>query len=449
MSRLNRAIARTGYVMDNRIDALVARLRRRLGYVPRPLQIVPYRTYGRADEFFLAGRVLEDSNIRPPEDDDTLWENVVAMYRRFSSREVAGAQVRARYGADADETVSDDEGYYQFTLRLPEDQVSFSGWLKVPMEVVDTIERPGRNQSVESTPIEADVLIPPATARFGVISDIDDTVVVTHAPNFLKMARMVFLNNAKTRLPFPGVGAFYQALQQGATGQEGNPLFFVSSSAWNLYDLLVDFMELAGIPPAPLLLADYGANESGFLFAGHASHKLEQISRILDTYPTLPFLLIGDSGQRDPEIYHEVANRYPGRILAIYIRDVTQSRRDAEIEVLRTTLGGLPTGAVEVLLEADTLPAARHAAAHGWINPAALPAIEGAAVEDESAPSSAEAAVEVAVEAAAWAAADVIETVTGGAPAAPPPAPIEDVQPPAAPTPDQAPTPPKEPYGAS
>ncbi|HXF63963.1 MAG TPA: phosphatase domain-containing protein, partial [Caldilineaceae bacterium] len=348
MSKLSSLVARIGYRLDDRLDLLREQLRRRLGYTYSPLQIVPYRTYGTASSFFLAGRVLENRARSEPPDDDELWDNLLAMYRRFASREVKGVRLRAAYAGSEAHAASDAEGYFQMDLHLPAPLVEEAGWITVDMTAENAADF---GQELVQT--QAEVLIPPAQARFGVISDIDDTVVVTHATNLLKMARMVFLHSARTRLPFPGVAAFYQALHRGRTGDERNPLFFVSSSAWNLYDLLVDFMALNDIPPAPLLLTDYGANESGFLFSGHRTHKLEQIGRILSTYPTLPFILIGDSGQKDPEIYHQVAQDHPGRILAIYIRDVSQPSRHAEIEHIRNALGA---GAkpVEMLLEADT-----------------------------------------------------------------------------------------------
>lgn len=386
MSRLQSLITRLGYRLDNEIDDLRLRLRKRLRYSYAPLLITPYRTFGTADEVFVSGRVLEYRGDFEPEDDDTLWDNLEAMYRRFASREVPGVRLVARYETAAQHATSDAEGYYQVTMDLSNAQTPPAGWIKVQLEAENSAD-----YAQASAQAEADVLIPPATAQYGVISDIDDTVVVTHAPNFLKMARMVFLNNARTRMPFPGVAAFYQALQRGAGGQDMNPIFFVSSSAWNIYDLLVDFMELNEIPSGPLLLADYGANESGFLFSGHATHKLEQIRRILNTYPSLPFILIGDSGQRDPEIYHSVVHEFPGRILAIYIRDVTQEKRAAEIRLIRDAL---QIDSVPMLLEVDSMAAARHAAAQGYVQPEARADVNEKIAEDESAPTVVEAAVE-------------------------------------------------------
>jgi phosphatidate phosphatase APP1 len=190
----------------------------------------------------------------------------------------------------------------------------------------------------------AQVLTPPPSARFGVISDIDDTVLVSHAASPFRMALTALLNNARTRSPFPGVAAFYQALQAGVRGDEQNPIFYVSSSPWNFYDLLVEFMQVNEIPAGPLLLRDYGRQNLRDI--GHRDHKRGEIDALLAAYPALPFVLMGDSGQEDPEIYASVVQDFPDRILGIHIRDVTpgSARRRQEIAALAeaTAAAGAP-----------------------------------------------------------------------------------------------------------
>ena len=152
----------------------------------------------------------------------------------------------------------------------------------------------------------------------------DDTVLQSEVTSFLRAARMVLLENALTRLPFPGVAAFYRALERGATGAEANPIFYVSSSPWNLYDVIDGFLEAQRIPAGPLLLRDW---DLGRLSERHARHKGVVIREIFDTYPELPFLLVGDSGQEDPEIYAELVRERPGRVKAVYIRNVSATSR--------------------------------------------------------------------------------------------------------------------------
>lgn len=210
-------------------------------------------------------------------------------------------------------------------------------------------------------------------------------------PICLRWRGIVFLNNARTRLPFAGVAAFYRALQRGTSGNENNPVFYISSSPWNLYDLLVDFLAVHDIPAGPLFLQDYGIDTHQFIAIGHRAHKLAAFQRILHTYPMLPFLLIGDSGQEDPEIYAEVVKTYPGRIRAIYIRDVSTDVRDAAVQKL---IAEASRHQVEMVLVPDTLAAAQHAVHHGFIQAAALAAIGQEQSKDLAAPDDLELLVE-------------------------------------------------------
>jgi phosphatidate phosphatase APP1 len=259
-------------------------------------------------------------------------------------------------------------------------------WHEVALELLDPPPRTG--QPVRAT---GRVLVPPATARFGVISDIDDTVVQTNVTNKLRMVLTIALLNARTRLPFEGVAGFYQALQRGAGGAENNPIFYVSSSPWNLYDLLLEFFEIHGLPLGPLFLRDLSLR-AALAPRRHRTHKLAQIEPILQLYPHLPFVLIGDSGEQDPEIYREVVQKYPDRIRVIYIRDVTHDpARLAAIDALVAEVR--PTGC-QLVLAPDSAFAAAHAAAEGLIATGALPAVREEKARDAQAPPGPELAAE-------------------------------------------------------
>jgi phosphatidate phosphatase APP1 len=193
-------------------------------------------------------------------------------------------------------------------------------------------------------------------------------VIRTDVKQLASMARSVLLGNAHTRLPFPGVAAFYRALRDGPDGRSANPLFYVSSSPWNLYELLDELFTLRGIPAGPFLLRDWGLGSSGS--GGHAEHKGALIRGILDAYPRLPFVLVGDSGQEDPEIYAALIRQFPGRVLAAYIRSVDPS--PSRVAALRTLAAELAREGATLVVADDTLAAARHAAEKGWILPAAV-----------------------------------------------------------------------------
>ena len=378
----NQSSENTTGSMATRRQRLMQRLQ-----LTEPILVIPYRGFGTKEQIFLQGRVLVDQRMQTAHDDDTLWENLHTMYLRFASREVADVQVQVDLQDQTWTTTSDREGYFQLALTLARPLPITQAWHEVPLTLLD-LQLP-----TQAGPVTAmgQVMTPTVLSTFGVISDIDDTIVATQATNLLKMARIVFLNNARTRLPFAGVAAFYRALQRGRSGGEQNPVFYVSSSPWNLYDLLVDFLAIHEIPAGPLFLQDYGIDKHKFITVSHRTHKLAAFQRILHTYPMLPFILIGDSGQADPEIYAEVVKTYPGRIQAIYIRDVSTAARDATVQKL---IAEANKHQVEMLLVPDTLAAAHHAVQRGFIQAAALSSIGQEQRKDIAAPNDLELLVE-------------------------------------------------------
>ncbi|KAA9339795.1 DUF2183 domain-containing protein [Hymenobacter busanensis] len=361
-------------------DDLLRRARTRLGLL-HEVQVLPYRSYGTPERLYVKGRVLTDKGITEPDPADSRWHNLLNMYRRFDSQEIPGAQLLIRPGDGSEHAVvTDEEGY--FTLNLEPQQLSPAVdfmWHPVEVELLHA-PAPLPAQRVAHAP----VLVPAHDAEYGIISDLDDTVIQTAATDLLRMARTVLLRNARSRMPFKGVAEFYRQLQLGRNGKRNNPFFYVSSSPWNLYDLLEDFLALNEIPPGPLLLRDMALKRKKSGDASeHHGHKLKEIDNLLLTYPKLPFVLIGDSGQEDANIYREVVRRHPGRVLAIYIRDVNLPERSALVSKVSEELRG---DNVEMLLVKDTVEAAKHAAAQGLVFSEAIPAVQAEKQKDEATP---------------------------------------------------------------
>lgn len=349
---------------ETAFDGLVARLREKTGRTS-PVVIQPYRGFGNVGEVQVRGRVLEDQGIPEASDRDTLWQNVVAMYRRFESDEVPGAEVELCAGPVTMRVRTDDEGYFDARLPLPPSWTAEKGWVEIDARLVD-------EKAAFQTVIRA--RIPAVQAAFGVISDIDDTILPTGATRLTTLVRNTLFNNARTRLPFTGAAAFYQALARGPLdeGTAVNPFFYVSSSPWNLYDFLEDFFELNEIPEGPILLRDLGVDSEKFIKEGH-DHKLDKIERVLTAFPGLPFILIGDSGQEDPELYTEAVKHHPDRIRTIYIRDVSDEARGEEVDRLAEAA---ETAGVQFRRVADSAEAAHHAAQVGLITASAAQVVQ-------------------------------------------------------------------------
>jgi phosphatidate phosphatase APP1 len=385
MASWQRVIATVAYNVEEHFDHLKFRLRKRLGRLNAVLML-PYRGYGTREMFILKGRVIENHGIKAANDNDSVWRNLLNMYRRFASDEIRGARVQARFGAVVQETLTDESGYFEFRFMPDPERLSeHDVWYDVTLELK---EYPGPR--LAETLNTAQVLLPPPTADFGIISDLDDTVIQSDVAHLLKLARNTFLKNARTRLPFEGVAAFYEALQAG-TGGGFNPIFYVSSGPWNLYDLIVDFFEIRGIPAGPLFLADLGVTEQQLIKPNRWKHKLRLIEMLLTTYPTLPFILIGDSGEIDPEIYLQAVLDHPGRIKAIYIRDMGIIERSRSMDAITAQVKAAGS---ELVLVTDTLAAADHAAQRGFILPQSMPRIQAEFSLDRQPPTPIEALLE-------------------------------------------------------
>jgi phosphatidate phosphatase APP1 len=370
MTDWQRTVAPLVRALEKRFDALKYRVYYALGG-PGPIKIQPYRGYGTRRELHLRGRVLEDRGITPASETDSWWRNLVNMYKRLQSYEVPYARLVARFQDDEQEVTADEEGMFDVRIEPSQPIRDDEKWQSVHLELIEPLS------DRQTGPVQATgrVLIPPQDAPFGVISDIDDTVIQSDVSNFLRMMSTVLLSNARTRLPLPGVAAFYRALHAGPGEQAESPMFYVSNGLWNLYDLLEDFFLLNSIPGGPvLLLRNWGVYRDELLPTRQRGHKLSLIRSILDVYPELPFVLIGDSSEADPEVYHSVVHRYGDRILAVYIRNV--SRDPERSKAIHSLAEEILEAGSELVLADDSLSMARHAARNGWIRGDALRDIE-------------------------------------------------------------------------
>lgn len=314
----------------------IARLRRklkqRLGLLSPP-RLDLYIGMGTAHNAQIRGRALEDPPLRPPSKEDSSWDNFRRSFRLFETDEIADLEVEVCVGDTCARCTTDAAGFFQAEVHL--EKPLPSGWNEV------TAQPLGHEFA---RPIVGRLLVPKAGAKFGVISDIDDTILQTHVRNTAKMVWVTVIGNALTRLSFDGAPELYQGLRRG--GKDA-PFFYVSRSAWNIHFLLEHFIRHRGFPEGPLSLRDAGliTPPSEFRFS-----KAREAEKILRRYEPLPFVLIGDSGERDAEIYTGLSRKYPGRVLAILIRQVTEARHAARARQWLEEHAGCPS----LLFERDT-----------------------------------------------------------------------------------------------
>ncbi len=336
----------------------LARITGRLG---KPMAAEIYYAIRHPEAVSVKGRVLLARKWRHPHVDDPPLVNFYQILRRWLTPERPYSLVRVSAGGAAVEKRADREGYFE--IDLPDTEVHGS-------EVY--IELP---ESEVSTPSHWEITGPGAAGRCLIISDIDDTVLVTHAAKLLRMIATTLFGNALTRQLFPGTVALYEALRRGPDPavDEGNAIAYVTSSPFNLHGLLYLIFKENGLPPGAFFMTDWGLDEDRWLTRSHRDHKLEAIRQVLDWYPGVPVILIGDSGQHDTSIYAEAAIAHPGRISRILIRNVSDEDR---IERLRSELTELENTGTRYAIFKDSAEAAAILAADGWISAAQSAEVE-------------------------------------------------------------------------
>ncbi|RYD69694.1 MAG: DUF2183 domain-containing protein, partial [Sphingobacteriales bacterium] len=225
------------------------------------------------------------------------------------------------------ETKAAYDGFFKFEWKADKDVEA--GWHDVTVSVYNQ-----KKTQILATSKGA-VFVPHIT-QYAFISDIDDTVMVSHSAKMARRLRELFIKNPRTRKTFPSAKTHYQLLATAHTQvAQPNPFFYVSSSEWNLYDYLVETFRFNKLPEGAFLLNQLKRWKSLFR-TGKTGHegKLLRIMRILDVFPNQKFIFFGDNSQKDPAIYSAIAEKYPKNIIAVYIRNVRPSQAENTRELL-------------------------------------------------------------------------------------------------------------------
>ena len=291
-----------------------------------PLQIHGYQTYGTDNHLYLLGRALEDEGVNF---DKTGVANAFKnAYKQFRSDELPNAKLKIRLPDDrVFYTETDSDGYFKVDQaveglrKLTNDQ----GWLQLELGYDDENQK---RLIQNDNRFSGQMLIPSKKAEYGVISDIDDTILRTGVTSLLKW-RVIFntlFKDVGNRTPFKGAASFYNKLHLGKSGEASNPMFYVSNSPWNLYHYLQAFIKNNNFPKGAILLRDF-RTPFDRTQKPEKPHKQQEIRNILSTYLDMQFVLIGDSGEHDADIYIEIAEEFPEQIKAIYLRSVNHEKR--------------------------------------------------------------------------------------------------------------------------
>jgi phosphatidate phosphatase APP1 len=284
--------------MEDALHEIVVRRLRNRGWEP---VITAYTGYGSPSWARIMARVVL---TRPAQARKKLEK--VRGWRSFTTSPVTDTVVRIQIGDSVTETRTDRSGYVDTRVKGDLEP----GWSKA------------RLFTDGASPVDAPIRVVDPACRFGLISDIDDTVMVTALPRPLLAAWNTFVLDEHARTAVPGMAVLYERL---ITANSGAPVFYLSTGAWNVAPALTRFLSRHLYPAGPLLLTDWGPTPDRWFRSGQ-EHKRNTLRRLAAEFPHVRWLLIGDDGQHDQEIYSEFAHAHPENVAAVAIRRLSPTQ---------------------------------------------------------------------------------------------------------------------------
>ncbi len=285
-----------------------------------------YHGYGHTHNLVLYGHVFRFKAKTTQVFSENLFVNIVHLFKLFVVKPYPYVKVRLHFYTQIVDQTAEYDGFFKFEWKALQDVKA--GWHDVKVEALDNT-----NQIIATA--DGKIYVPHIT-QYAFISDIDDTIMVSHSATKAKRLRELFIKNPRTRKTFPSLKKHYQLLANAHTKiDQPNPFFYVSSSEWNLYDYLVETFRYNELPEGTFLLNQL-KRWKNLIKTGKTGHegKLLRVMRIIDAFPNQKFVFFGDNSQQDPAIYQAIAEKYSANIAAVYIRNVRPEKEELTKQLL-------------------------------------------------------------------------------------------------------------------
>ena len=284
-----------------------------------------YRGYANEQELIVMGHVFKTLNNYDFQKKN--FKNARSIINQFRIKTLQNFDVYLKYGNHEIHSKTLDDGYFKFCIPLS--KKSNFGWIEYEVSI--------KYKSEIIT--EKGSFIRPHEGNLGIISDIDDTFLISHTHNFFKKIYILLFKNVNDRKVFKDVVPHYQALSSAGrhNKDEQNAFFFISSSEWNLYRFIVKFTKIHHLPRAVILLKDIKRGVADFFMSGRGNHdhKFDKIKHVLEFYPNLKYVLLGDDSQHDPYLYERICKIFPVTVKAVYIRQTGRNQKESTKAILK------------------------------------------------------------------------------------------------------------------
>ena len=281
-------------------------------------KIIGYRGIANRERIIISGHAFEKHKVRDLHPKHSRRRNFRQTIHRFVAQPLKWTAIDIHVDGEVERVRTNKRGF--FTCSIDHKQTS-PGWY--PYELYwKRNHKQFKSEYYLSDHHET-----------GVISDIDDTLLVSHSTRLIRKMALILFRNAHSRKTFPFIKNWHGFLRDLNEAEHPRDFFYVSNSEWNLYDFLIDFFHINELPKGVFFLQDLKKGVRDLLSSGHtgSNHKMKSIEFLLRFYPEKKYILVGDNGQQDLNIYHEVAQRFPRRIKGVMIRRLPYIKNEKKI----------------------------------------------------------------------------------------------------------------------
>jgi phosphatidate phosphatase APP1 len=319
-----------------------------------------YKGYGHTHHLVVYGHLLQGNPTIRERFTQNIFYNIRHLIRLFAIHPIADARIQLQHQTTLLETRTQEDGFFEFHWKSPQELTA--GFQSITVSYLD-------KEGKVLQEVLGELYIP-HSVQLGVISDIDDTILISYSSRLFKRLRVLFTRQPHSRKTFADIVHYFTLLSVSHTTPDlPNPFFYVSSSEWNLYDDLTEFFSHNHLPEGVLLLNKIKRlQELGASGQTQHHNKLVRIERIMRMFPKQRFVLYGDNSQQDPAIYVSIAKQFPQNVVAIYIRSVQAKKKVATKRVLAE----LAHTSIHTLLFEHTREAMLHSASVGLLPEDAL-----------------------------------------------------------------------------
>ena len=296
LSRFRAAAVTVAYRTETGVRDRLARRAARRGWTPA---VVPFSGYASASHARVLGRI-----VLAPASVDPAARRGIPGWRRLLTLESPGTEVEIELDGTTTTVTSDEAGIID--ARLP---------ISTPLE-------PGTTKALlhlhDREPVPANVHVATTEPVRGVVCDIDDTVWVTGISHPARAAWRTLSGTSATRRSVPGMA---RLLRSSIEGQVHPPVVYLSNGPWNLVGPVSRFLQRNDFPAGAVLMTDWGITPHRWFRDGR-QHKSSSLARLIEDLPHVRWVLVGDDGEHDPDLYQDLAHAHPDRVAAIALRHV-------------------------------------------------------------------------------------------------------------------------------